>query len=1002
VNGDTLIHVVKDATFKVYSPDEDTTRRPVDIVFLMDNSGSMQGEQAAVAANVEKFVNDLDTSGFDYRLALCRFGQSSGSGVPILYNNAAWYSDASDFLNVWDKNTVNGGREPSWDALIESAQGYDFADAAQKVFVLITDEAMTGNNINYSVCQDRQEVIDILQGAGVTLFTLVPSGATFKSDFGDVADSTGGMSFLITNPFNEILDSIGKKINSTYTVRYTPTWPFFDGFVREVDLMVCYNSDTLVLNGSYVPGSSPIIIRTDQTLALEKKNIYANDVVNIEAYVYDHYPPNTQSVTLFYRIVGNTGAYNPVSMSQIITSTGQTVWSGQILQTDVQNPGIEYYIKATDGQSTTTAPEFIDMEGYPWSFAVLPNVAPEIYDLTETDSLHVGDSVCFRANATDVTDSIGAVYLYIRAMNDISFSVYEMTKDTGDTYIYDEYILEEGITEYFFIAEDNHGVSTFCGDENSPMTIIPEETFEIKPTPYKHTINLAGIDLSSFPFSFWTADVIYDGNPLVYGDKIGVFYTDTICDSQGNCLYEHKCAGRYNYTGNLTIGSQILVYGDNPLTSVKEGFAEGEEFLFKVYKKADSSTHLAEFNFRLPLMDTTYKNGGSSNVDSIWAVIKQATVLEQGLNLWSTCLVPKESSFNSIFENQPFVNQVSDDQGNIWMPNQTNNTLTDYIPGYGYEVFMDSISILDVFGSRLDLSTLSVSLVGNQQSTLIGCPYSSPQNVEHVFSSYTGNIYAVDKYVNDGTGLISIETYSPMFSINNWTDKNMYAGEAYYVFAAYPENSFTYPAATGAYRSSKSAIDGALISQRVHSQKNYMHLFVPENAWVEKPDHGSELRVYNSNNELVGKNRISEQGTLVVLDGFSMIDGDVFNLYLWSPATGQENIVEVESWKTGSDKYNNLKSAVASELKINASNSITVFPNPTEGNISVSFSIEEENYVGISVMDMSGKTVLSFDERKYSAGNQSVSLDISSLSAGNYRLMFHFNDGVIVKQIIKK
>jgi hypothetical protein len=79
------------------------------------------------------------------------------------------------------------------------------------------------------------------------------------------------MSFLITNPFNEILDSIGKKINSTYTVRYTPTVPFFNGFEREVDLMVCYNSDTLLLNGSYIPGASPIIIRTDQTLALGKR-----------------------------------------------------------------------------------------------------------------------------------------------------------------------------------------------------------------------------------------------------------------------------------------------------------------------------------------------------------------------------------------------------------------------------------------------------------------------------------------------------------------------------------------------------------------------------------------------------------------------------------------------------------------------------------------------------------------------------------------------------------
>lgn len=1003
IKGDTVIDVVKDATFKLYAPEIDTNSRLVDVVFLMDNSGSMGDEQAAVAANVASFVHDLDTSGFNYRLALCRFGQSASGGVPILYNNAAWYSDPATFLNVWNNNTVDGYKEPSWDALIESARGYPFANTSQKIFMLITDETITNNNIVYSVCQDRQEVIDILQAAGVTLYTLVPNTSVFQSDFGDIADSTGGMSFLITDPFNEILDSIGKQISSAYTVRYTPTWPQFDGYERDVEFIIDYNADTLNLYGSYIPGASPIIQRTDETVALETKKVIQNESIDIEAYIYDFYMPYTQSATLFYKCLGSSADYTSISMTKKLSSDGDTIWSAHIPESDVLAPGIKYYIKATDGQSTTIAPEFIDLEGYPYSFAVYPNVAPVIYDLTEQDSLNVGDTICFRAYASDQTDSVYAVYLYVRTMNDIVFSNYAMVRDTGDTYIYCNFILPEGITEYFLVAEDNFGVSTFFGDENSPLTITPESSFEISPTPYKHTINLAGLDISSFPFKIWSADLIYNGNTLVYGDKVGVFYTDTVCNSMGDCTYEQKCAGIYNYTGNITLGSQILVYGDNPQTvGVKEGFAEGEEFIFKIFKAADSSSHMAEFKFRLPLKDTVFTIGGSSDIDSIYNITKQSTVLEIGLNLWSTTMVPEDCTFKSIFANQPNVNQVADDQGNIWMPNQTANTLTDYVPGYGYEVYMDSSSVLDVFGSQIDISKLSISLVGNQQSTLIGCPYSSPENVESVFSNYTSNIYAVDKYINDGAGLITIETYSPMFALNNWSDKNMVAGQGYYTFAIYPMTTFTYPPATGKYKSTKSVSEGITISQQVHSPKSYMHLFVPGNVWDEKIEFGSELRVYNSGNELIGRNIIRVEGTQLVIDGYNLSEGDLFTLRLWTPSSDNEINIDVVKWQTGSNEYQNLKSAVVGQLKTDLENPVSIYPNPTGGNLHVLLSFKQEKNVKISVQDIAGKTVLKFSDVKSSAENQEIDLDVSSLTDGKYILLFDFDGEIVTKPFVKK
>ncbi len=641
------------------------------------------------------------------------------------------------------------------------------------------------------------------------------------------------------------------------------------------------------------------------------------------------------------------------------------------------------------------------MEGYPWSFAVLPNYAPVVYDLTEKDSLYVGDTVCFRAYAYDITDYLAAVYVYTRTMYDIRFSVHEMKKSTGDTYIYDEFVLSEGITEFYFAAEDNYGVSTFFGDETSPLTITPEAIWEITPTPYKHTLYLAGIDMSSYPFKIWTTDVTCEENALVYGDKIGLFYTDTVCDGQGNCEYEHKCAGTYNWQGALTIGAKILVYGDNPQTTEKDGFAEGEKFIIKIYKDVDSSTHMAEYSFRLPLKDTVFTSGGSSDMESIWTINKQSTVLKMGLNLWSTCMVPKDNSFTSIFASQLYVDQVMDDQGNIWLPGQTGNTLTDYVPGYGYEVYMDSSSILDVYGSLVDITSLSISLVGNQESTLIGCPYSSPENVESVFNSYTGNIYAVDKYINDGSGEITIETYSPMFDINNWTDKNMNPGEGYYTFAIYPQNAFTFPPVTGSYKSVKNTVGQSGIPQRVHSQKEYMHVFLPNAIWDKVPVYGSEIRAYNSANELVGRNHLNENGTLLILDGHNMDEGDIFNLRLWSPGSGQEQVIDIVLWETGGNEYRNLKSAVAGQIITETDNTIAVYPNPTESNLKVSFSLEDGQDVKITLQDISGKTILVGPSAEYQKGSHVVDVDISTLVAGAYNLTVQTTQKVVVTKIVK-
>ena len=78
------------------------------------------------------------------------------------------------------------------------------------------------------------------------------------------------------------------------------------------------------------------------------------------------------------------------------------------------------------------------------------------------------------------------------------------------------------------------------------------------------------------------------------------------------------------------------------------------------------------------------------------------------------------------------------------------------------------------------------------------------------------------------------------------------------------------------------------------------------------------------------------------------------------------------------------------------------FPNPTNSDFSVSYTINEESFVKIELYDMLGnkiKTLL--DIQRQSAGNYYSHFSMSELSAGIYLLVFSNNSQTITDKIIK-
>ncbi len=124
----------------------------VDVVFLLDTSGSMYDNILAVAANLSYMASMLEQHSLNYRVGLVKFkyALSSLRIFPMT-------TDVSKFQRVLQNTTRVGGPERAYDALVESIDRVQFRPQVDRYFVLITDEPLSGSYTASDVWQRCQE-----------------------------------------------------------------------------------------------------------------------------------------------------------------------------------------------------------------------------------------------------------------------------------------------------------------------------------------------------------------------------------------------------------------------------------------------------------------------------------------------------------------------------------------------------------------------------------------------------------------------------------------------------------------------------------------------------------------------------------------------------------------------------------------------------------------------------------------------------------------------------
>jgi len=249
--------------------------RPVDIVFVLDVTESMQPYIDAVKQNVIAFAQDLQSNSRDYRLGLVTFEDYVVSAYPdcnCAYRNS-FTSDVKQFTEWVGTLHAGGGGdipEDQLDALAYAAK-FPFRPEAEGIIIIVTDapshhdgdgSADTAHDQAFWDHHTRgvqvtdltgTKVAALLKKNGLTMYGVVPP-PFIAPEYQEIVDATHGRSYnIITEEsrFPSLVREIGHSIATEYSLTYRTPRPIEDGTNRSVELKIDYNGEAGTAQTAY-------------------------------------------------------------------------------------------------------------------------------------------------------------------------------------------------------------------------------------------------------------------------------------------------------------------------------------------------------------------------------------------------------------------------------------------------------------------------------------------------------------------------------------------------------------------------------------------------------------------------------------------------------------------------------------------------------------------------------------------------------------------------------
>jgi outer membrane protein OmpA-like peptidoglycan-associated protein len=198
----------RDPKMKMISvkPADTTSGVPLDVVLIIDCSGSMQNKINETRANARKFVEALRKRGADYRIG----GILYGLDVVSVLQPTNSFEKFQEFI-AKAKATEPDEYAP---AALEELLRMRFRANAERVAILITDEMTYTGRYQNAV---EADIVPRLWEKRIKLHKIVKP---CDNNGAATAYATLGQEFNIKEPFERILSTISSELTTTYNIIY--------------------------------------------------------------------------------------------------------------------------------------------------------------------------------------------------------------------------------------------------------------------------------------------------------------------------------------------------------------------------------------------------------------------------------------------------------------------------------------------------------------------------------------------------------------------------------------------------------------------------------------------------------------------------------------------------------------------------------------------------------------------------------------------------------------
>ena len=210
-NSKILLDGTHSRVFGVLPPSdgEESSGKPqVDVVFVVDTTGSMGSYITKVASNLKIFSDALTSKGLDWQFGLVRYDDVNTAGTgrdigveTVSFESGEFTKDSAEFTRALNNlvATLGGGGdwpESGYEGVMQALES-PFRSNAVKRIITITDAPVhkSGSGLGEHSSAD---VLGALKGAGVKLSAITYAGT---ADWQILSDGTGGNLYSISGSY---------------------------------------------------------------------------------------------------------------------------------------------------------------------------------------------------------------------------------------------------------------------------------------------------------------------------------------------------------------------------------------------------------------------------------------------------------------------------------------------------------------------------------------------------------------------------------------------------------------------------------------------------------------------------------------------------------------------------------------------------------------------------------------------------------------------------------